>query len=135
MLAIHRDGTKIMLHDPRNRIVVPLLVNLETGVMTISLPQIAEMAEDYIAFPSLVDLKRSARIHDRVIDRAVRFSRHYSDLLALDPPEPSVKIDRLRSVVTRHYEEHRVEIDRKIGNVGDASDLLLAPRERVGAIV
>jgi hypothetical protein len=104
MLALSLDGDKLFLHQPEDGLAVPVILNFETGFLSVGVPSIEELAHDYAVYDELDDAVRAVgRKHGRLISLARSFSQMYTALFSSQIEAGELTVAQLRNRVVGHY--------------------------------
>jgi hypothetical protein len=110
MLALSLDGDKLFLHQPEDGLAVPVILNFETGVLSVGVPSIEELAHDYAVYDELNDAVRAVGWkRGRLISLARNFSRMYTALFSSQIEAGELTVAQLRNLVFGHYHQNIME--------------------------
>lgn len=100
MFAVSRDGEKVFLHQPDAGMVVPVLLDLENKKLTVRVPSVDELENDYAVYDELSEMLQALdHIHRDRVDFARKFSQECSKALRNQLSTGKLTVSAMRGFV------------------------------------
>ena len=103
MFALSRDGKRVFLHKPDAGIVVPVLLDLENKKLTVRVPSVVELEDDYAVYDDLGDVLLAVSLEHRgEVNFARKFSQECSTAYRDQLSTGKLTVSELRRLVEDH---------------------------------